>query len=96
MIETIKNIKSVGFNPFLRKFIKCPICGKNNDKDLLEKFYFDKNHYKQELKDKIIDLQTRVNSWLNVKLGILCCTCYFRIFGKTIINDENYKKSRTN
>jgi GTPase SAR1 family protein len=81
----LKEVKLLGFNKFASFFSCCPLCGAENHKSYLSKFYFDNNEMNKRLKDYLIMLMERHERFDSVyeneiKIGIPCCKCFNKIF----------------
>lgn len=72
--------KHILFN-FLDFASNCPMCKEENHESQLKEFYFNKDLEKIQIKEGILNLMNRSKA-LNIKIntGVLCCTCYKKIF----------------
>ncbi|MBD3352714.1 MAG: hypothetical protein GF364_14600 [Candidatus Lokiarchaeota archaeon] len=69
----------------------CPICGIKNHISYLWDFYMDRDGQKQQLKHILIVMMNKLGSQgvsmqlirnTSIKVGVPCCKCYRKIFGK--------------
>ena len=73
------------FQKFINCFLFCPICGKENHRSHLSKFYFTQNPQLKLLKEKLILLMDESKDFdyiyeNEIKIGILCCSCFDKFF----------------
>jgi GTPase SAR1 family protein len=73
------------FQDFISYFSYCPICGGENHKSYLSKFYFDKNPNTEILRDKLLRLIEKSERFdhiyeNDIKIGIPCCNCFNKLF----------------
>ncbi|MHA1340142.1 MAG: hypothetical protein ACTSRZ_10320 [Promethearchaeota archaeon] len=66
-------------------FKYCPICGSENHRSYIRKFYYSKNPLIVPLKEELLDLISseyylKYLKRKHIKLGIPCCKCYNRLF----------------
>lgn len=74
------------FEKFLKYFSSCPICKKENHFEYLRTFYYSKNYGLIKLKEKLLELideSEYFDKYYNkIDVGIPCCHCFKKIFGK--------------
>ncbi|MFX1411005.1 MAG: hypothetical protein ACFFA6_11685, partial [Promethearchaeota archaeon] len=69
---------------FIYHYQKCPLCLSKNHINYLLSFFYDKS--KKDLRDNLLDKLNLVKSKhlksFNVNIGIPCCDCFEKLFGK--------------
>ncbi|TXT61067.1 MAG: hypothetical protein BAJALOKI2v1_50035 [Promethearchaeota archaeon] len=71
------------FYEFVGFWTRCPICKSKNHYYNLKRLFFDED--KQKIRDQLIhymNLRKEGVKIPNLKLGVPCCSCYKRYFGK--------------
>ena len=73
------------FQKFINFFLFCPICGKENHRSHLSKFYFTQNPQLKLLKEKLLLLMDQSKDFdyiyeNEIKIGIPCCSCFDKFF----------------
>ncbi len=73
------------FQKFMNFFSFCPICGKENHKSHLSKFFFNQNSNSRILKEKLLLLMEKSKRFEqiyenDIRIGIPCCACFEKLF----------------
>ncbi len=83
--DNLKAERRSQFQEFIRYFSFCPICGKENHKSYLSKFYFNQNTYPRSFKENLLLLMEKSKRFdkiyeNEIKVGIPCCSCFEKFF----------------
>ena len=75
------------FQQFMSIFLFCPICGKENHRSHLSKFYFSQNPNLKKLKENLLLLIEKSKDFdyiyeNDIKIGIPCCSCFEKFFSE--------------
>jgi len=83
----LKADRSSQFQEFINFFSFCPLCGKENHKSYLSKFYFSQNSNSRILKENLLLLMNKSKRFEQIyeneiKVGIPCCSCFEKLFSE--------------
>ena len=83
--DNLKAERRSQFKEFISFFSFCPVCGKENHKSYLSKFYFNKSIYPSSFKENLLLLMDKSKRFEQIyeneiKVGIPCCSCFEKYF----------------
>ena len=73
------------FWDFVNFFAKCPICAKKNHGENLKAFFYSREPDIVEFRERLLELMEEAKFfdeiyYNKIKLGILCCSCFKKVF----------------